>query len=404
MARLRSIRIAGWKSIQRIEPKLELGPINVLIGANGSGKSNFISFFKMLIALINDKLQTYFGREGFAQAFLHHGSKVTQCFEGDLEFEVDADRYLYIIRLCSAVADSLVFTEERIDVFRPDSPRMTLSLIDSLPSRESWLRKKAVDPRYAAAQPIYQLLRRCLAFHFNDTSSSARIRNSVNIEDNHFLKPDGSNLAAMIFLYKRTQPAVYRHIVAAIRKIMPNFDDFVLESRLNPQYVALSWRQQGSEYLFGPHQFSDGTLRAMALITLFLQFEEDFPALIIVDEPELGLHPHAIEIISGLIRAASLKTQVILTTQSTTFLDHFAPEEIIVVDREDGSSTLMMAVRPHRQNGSSKFARIRRSKTVSRTRHCGIHWCGCDSSQVRPFRRVADPARGAVAIEPELYR
>jgi predicted ATPase len=120
---------------------------------------------------------------------------------------------------------------------------------------------------------------------------------------------------------------------------MPAFDDFVLEpQRLNPRNILLNWKQRGSEYIFGPHQLSDGTLRAMALISLFLQPKEDLPTIIILDEPELGLHPHAIEIITGLIRAASLETQVILTTQSTTFLDHFDPKEIIVVDFRQGHS------------------------------------------------------------------
>src|SRR5260370_38433522 len=134
----------------------------------------------------------------------------------------------------------------------------------------------------------------------------------------------------MLYLYQQTKPTIYRRIVSTVRKIMPMFDDFVLEpQRLNPKNILLNWKQTGSEYLFGPHQLSDGTLRAMALITLFLQPEVDLPDVIILDEPELGLHPHAIEIITGLIRAASLKTQAILTTQSTTFLDHFEPEQII---------------------------------------------------------------------------
>ena len=159
------------------------------------------------------------------------------------------------------------------------------------------------------------------------------------IEENQHLNADGGNLAAMLYLYKQTKPLVYDRIKSTVRKIMPMFDDFVLEpQRLNPKNILLNWKQTGSEYLFGPHQLSDGTLRAMALITLFLQPQEDLPDVIILDEPELGLHPHAIEIITGLIRAASLKTQVILTTQSTTFLDHFEPEEIIVVDFEAGHS------------------------------------------------------------------
>jgi predicted ATPase len=182
-------------------------------------------------------------------------------------------------------------------------------------------------------------LRRFRVFHFHDTSETAKIRQSCYIEANQALYSDGGNLAAMLYLYQQTKPMIYRRIVSTVRKIMPMFDDFVLEpQRLNPKYILLRWKQRDGEYIFGPHQISDGSLRAMALIALFLQPIGDLPAAIILDEPELGLHPHAIEIIAGLIRAASLKAQVILTTQSTTFLDHFKLEEIIVVDDERGHS------------------------------------------------------------------
>jgi predicted ATPase len=339
MARLNSIRIAGWKSIQNIEPKLELGPINVLIGANGSGKSNFISFFRMMSALVDERFQAHIGQWGFANSFLHFGLKVTQRVEAELEFEIGADHYRYAVHLTWAAPDNLLFAEEQIDFQSPDLPSLKLNLIDSSPIRESGLRRQASGSQAdQIAQKIRQVLCRYRDFHFNDTSASARIRISGKIEANRYLESDGGNLAAMLYLYKQRKPAVYRHIVATVRKIMPTFDDFILDSRLNPQSATLRWRQQGNEYLFDPHQLSDGTLRALALITLFLQSDEDLPPLIIVDEPELGLHPHAIEIICGLIRAASLKTQVILTTQSTTFLDHFAPEEIVVVDSEDGHS------------------------------------------------------------------
>ncbi|MFI5454471.1 MAG: AAA family ATPase [Isosphaerales bacterium] len=338
MARLHSIRIAGWKSIRDIDPKLELGSINVLIGANGSGKSNFVSFFSMMSELVNEQLQAYIGQWGFANSFLHHGSTVTQRIEAELEFDVEVDRYQYTFHLSWAAPDSLLLTEERVGRQSPDSPTVKSSLIDFPPYRESELREP-VRSGNQIAQAIRPILLQCRVFHFHDTSATAKIRSSAYIEANHYLYSDGSNLAAMLYLYQQTKPTVYRRIVATVRDVLPMFDNFVLEpQRLNPKYILLNWKQTGSEYLFGPHQLSDGTLRAMALITLFLQPEADLPAVIILDEPELGLHPHAIEIITGLIRAASLKTQVILATQSTTFLDHFDPEEIIVVDFEQGHS------------------------------------------------------------------
>ena len=335
MARLHSIRIAGWKSIRDIDPKLELGPINVLIGANGSGKSNFVSFFRFLNELADERLQNCIGQSGGSDSVLHYGSKVTPGISAELKFETELGRTRYTLSLTHAAPDNLRVHDEWLV---PDgSSRVTMSCGVG-GQRESNLRQWA-DQCNPSARNLSGVLSRCRVFHFHDTSETARIRLSGYIEANQSLYSDGGNLAAMLYLSQQTKPNVYRRIVATVRHIMPVFDDFVLEpQRLNPRNILLNWKQTGNDYLFGPHQLSDGTLRAMALITLFLQPVEDLPAVIIVDEPDLGLHPHALEIIAGLIRAASLETQVILTTQSRTFLDHFEPEEIIVVDDEQGHS------------------------------------------------------------------
>ena len=151
--------------------------------------------------------------------------------------------------------------------------------------------------------------------------------------------PDAGNLAAMLFAYRKQSNVVYNRIVSTVRKILPEFDDFDLgPNRLNENEIILNWRKRGFDYLFGPHQISDGALRAMALCTLFLQPEAHRPNVIILDEPELGLHPNALEIVAGLIRASSSKTQVIVATQSQTFLNFFEPSEIVTVECTDGCS------------------------------------------------------------------
>ncbi len=335
MARLSSVRIAGWKSIRDIDPALELGPLNVLIGANGSGKSNLVSFFKLLNELEGERLQTYIGQSGGADSVLHFGSKITPRIRADLEFETEMGRIRYSFSLTHAASGALWIDEERIV---PDIPSPKTISISTGGHLESRLRSQVAESDQNA-QIVSDMLKTTRVFHFHDTSQSAKIRQGGYIEANQYLYSDGGNLAAMLYLYQQTKPLVYRRIVSTVRHIMPMFDDFVLEpQRLNHSYILLNWKRRGSEYVFGPYQLSDGSLRALALITLFLQPTEDLPELMVVDEPELGLHPHAIEIIAGLIRSASLKSQVILTTQSTTFLDHFEPEEVIVVDDEQGHS------------------------------------------------------------------
>jgi predicted ATPase len=184
------------------------------------------------------------------------------------------------------------------------------------------------------------MLARCRCFHFHDTSQTAPMRLPSYVNDNLNLRPDAANLAAMLHLYHERYPVVYRRIVGAVRQLVPSFDAFVLEpQRLDPNRIRLDWRQSDRDYLFGPHQLSDGTLRTIALATLFLQPEEDLPTVIVLDEPELGLHPNAIESIAGLIRSVSHRSQVILATQSVALVDCFAPGEIIVSAARGGAST-----------------------------------------------------------------
>jgi predicted ATPase len=179
----------------------------------------------------------------------------------------------------------------------------------------------------------------CRVYHFHDTSDTAKIRLTGYIEDNRVLAPDGGNLAAFLFAQKQVRPIVYRRIIYTVHTVAPFFGDFDLAPlELNPNGILLNWHEKGSDVTFGPHQLSDGTLRAMALIALLLQPEEKLPPLLVIDEPELGLHPSAVEIIASLLKRASHHCQVIVATQSTTLLDHFEPQDVFVVQRRGKES------------------------------------------------------------------
>jgi predicted ATPase len=130
-------------------------------------------------------------------------------------------------------------------------------------------------------------------------------------------------------------------ILRAVQRVAPFFDDFQLGPlRLNPDDIQLEWRHKNSDQYFDASSLSDGTLRFVALATLFLQPEDLRPSVILVDEPELGLHPYAIEMLASLIRQASVNTQVIVATQSSLLLDHFAPEDVLVANRVEGGTQL----------------------------------------------------------------
>lgn len=122
---------------------------------------------------------------------------------------------------------------------------------------------------------------------------------------------------------------------------MPDFQDFELTGYPeNTSEIFLTWRKAGVDAVFSPNQLSDGTIKFIALATLLLAPERVIPKIIVLDEPELGLHPMAIHILANMVKQASENAQVILETQSSLLLDHFQPEDVIVADTKDGATDL----------------------------------------------------------------
>lgn len=327
-----SIELQGYKSIKTLN-NLALGPLNILIGANGAGKSNFISFFKMMnwMTFAPNQLQFYVSKVGGANSILYDGSSTTSQIQANLTIETEAGKNDYFFRLFHASPDTLIFAEEKFKFSRlghPQSPTWT-----DLGSghRETALFQSANEGD-RTARMILNLLRRCIVYQFHNTSETSRIKQKWDVTDSLFLRDDGANLAAFLYKLRDERPKYYQRIVTTIQQIAPFFVDFVLE----PEYanIYLRWRERGTDIIFGAHQASDGTLRAMALVTLLLQPKELLPNLIIIDEPELGLHPFAIEILAGLLQSASANVQIIVSTQSAMLLNYFAPEQVIVVNRQ----------------------------------------------------------------------
>lgn len=339
---LDKIQLSGFKSIRELT--LELHGLNVLIGANGAGKSNLISFFKLFNHLMSNNLQQHIATSGFADVMLYYGAKRTPQITATLNFGTSSGENIYHMRLVNAAQDTLIFADEAISFSRLNSvsPAPLVSL--GAGHRES---KLLVDePSVAAnqnqtktAHVIKSIMQRWRVYHFHDTSSEAKIKKNTYINDNHYLRHDAGNLAAFLYQMQHSNETHYRRIVNTLQSVTPFFGDFVLApSGLNPEYITLNWRDRGADpdNVFGPHQLSDGTIRLIALITVLLQ--PHLPELIVIDEPELGLHPYAISILAALLKSVSRKTQIIVSTQSVTLVDQLDPEHLIVVDKFEDQS------------------------------------------------------------------
>jgi predicted ATPase len=330
---LNQITINGFKSIKALE-RLPLSALNLLIGANGAGKSNFIKALTLLNPIIEKKLQLWIGREGGADDIFYFG----QTSELQIEWQFNSPLREHVHYQCTLIPahDTLIFTQEAGSWQKNGADKSETFLIDG-GHRETHLYQLA--PNNSVAQIVLNYLKNWQVHlhHFHDTGTTAKMRQQSDLHDNVFLRADASNLAAFLYLLKNRYPLNYQNIVEAVRLVAPFFDDFRLQpSRLNPEKIQLEWQHIGSERYFNAHSFSDGTLRFICLATLLLQPE--LPATILLDEPELGLHPYAVSILAEMMQSAATKTQIIGGTQSVTLINQFQLEDIIVIERENEQS------------------------------------------------------------------
>ena len=340
--RLNRIEMTGFKSIRDLD--LELRSLNVLIGANGAGKSNFASLFELLNQMVEQNFQLFVRQKGGANSFLYFGQKVT----GQITVKLSFGRNTYHCIWVPTVDDSLVFAEETCGFYGDSAPRYKESLLGS-GHRETRLieaTEKREVPRY-----VLNSLKSWKVYHFHDTSDSSPTKRIGDINDNLYLRPNASNLAAFLYRLLKTSSAHYEAIRDTIRLVAPFFDDFILRPMPeNGNKIRLEWRERGSDYPFLAHHLSDGTLRFICLATLLLQ--PDLPSTILIDEPELGLHPYAINVLGSLMRSAAntTRTQLIVSTQSVSLVNQFDPEDLLIVDLRE-QATVMERVDSQRLSG-----------------------------------------------------
>ena len=354
---LKRVIIDNYKSIRHAE--IDFGRINILIGENGAGKSNLCSFFELAQVGsrgMNQYIHTHLGMG----RILHGGPRKSRTLSGQLLFEgyTDGDNQLmeqgdtaYSFEIGIAIDGTTPVVLEEAQYIRiPEGSGIEAgekSLLGGVAEDEE-LRQLNVgmvaesNPGFLSAVGRVRFIKVPInsisIFHFSDTGDGAEIRSKVSLDDNAGLKKNGGNLAAVLYLIKEKDPQAFRLIESMMRRVAPYFKCFDLKpDRLNPNLITIEWKELDSEVYLDSTSFSDGTIRFLALSVLLLQ--PNPPKTIVIDEPELGLHPAAISMLAGLIRRASHKSQIIVATQSPDLLGEFSLNDVIVVDRRDGQST-----------------------------------------------------------------
>ena len=330
MRTLEKLTIKNFKSIR--EQTLELGRLNVFIGANGAGKSNLIQVFRFLREIAQQNLGNYSLTKGI-DALLHFGRKNSRFMEFYVEFGEGDLSNAYRVHLMPADDGTLVVSQETVyfhDRSKWPSPKDEYI---NLGSKESVLGTVKIG----IASYVKRDLDTYRTYHFHDTSDSAAVKDSGDLNDNRSLRAQAENLAAFLYWMQQKQPDHFANVQDTIRQIAPFFEEFRLAPlTLNENKIRLEWKEKGSDAYFNAASLSDGTLRFMCLATLLLQ--PQLPALVLLDEPELGLHPAAVTLLADLLSSAATRTQVIVATQSVTLVNQFEPDSVWAVDRQDNQS------------------------------------------------------------------
>jgi len=337
--RIESVRIRGFRSLAAVE-LVEMPKAVALIGANGSGKSNFIRFFEMLSWMLRSRrLGEFVERQGGADDQLFGGSRVTPRIEAEISLRTTAGRNDYRFALAHAHTDRLLFTEEGFRFSRSNSStEANWQYLDG-GHREAKIVEAAQTDEYpeasrTTAKVIVHLLRNTAAYQFHDTSYESNFKKKWDVHDNRQLRSDGGNLAAILARLEQEDVRVYEDICRQIGQVLPGFDRFVLEEEYGK--VRLCWKAKWADKKFAAHVTSDGSLRVFALMTLLRMPTDMLPNIVLLDEPELGLHTSAVGLIGGMIASRCHERQIIVATQSPHLVDTFDLNQIFVMDMEEG--------------------------------------------------------------------
>lgn len=323
---INEITILGYKSIKNSQP-LALNKINILIGSNGAGKSNFLSVFKFVKSIVNKNLQKYVIQHGGANNILHFGSKNTKFVT--LEIKFGSDRYS--VELTSA-RDTLMIENDVLYYVYPNGYEYDIPATNN--QLESNIRSEVLFNPDKIADKMLKKIDDWKIYHFHDTSETSPIKNLNSIDSVDKFHLDGGNLSAYLYFLKNTYPKSYIRIEETIKLVASYFDKFQLEPEFtNEKMIKLKWYSGGHDYQMSVDDFSDGTLRFICYATLLLQPEKLMPDTIIIDEPELGLHPKALAVLAAMIKGIPDSKQIIVSTQSVELINHFEIEDLIVVDR-----------------------------------------------------------------------
>ncbi len=330
---LKKIQLTHFRAFCQTE--VDIKNINVLIGGNGSGKSNFISLFTMLNYIQIGRLRDWIVNKGGFDNVVYNGIQENEFFNLRFFFDTSNLQNIYELSLRATEEDYIIEAERFGSWKYPACSTFQHEETNQLETKLKYLAER----KYAIPSNIYSNIKGFQVFHFDDVSANSNKKRRQNLEESYPLHPEGDNIAAFLYYLKQNYIDFYDKIVEIICLVTPYFDDFILEPESTySNQIKLRWKEKNNLKKFSASLISDGTIRFICLCALLLQPTP--PLLIVIDEPELGLHPLAISFLAELIKKASVQTQIILSCQSVTLLNQFESSDVLVVDRCQSGSQI----------------------------------------------------------------
>lgn len=357
MAHITSLKLQGYRPFGNFLP--HFGRLEVLVGANGSGKSALFEFLKFLRDGLYSDIPPEIVPGSIGQQIFHIPGPERFWWSVEVDF-AQKHPVRYQGELIGPIGRTQITFERVITAPPDDSPTY---LFMDMHGRQGVIRdpesRKLMEQEIALARPnqlalstvtnpamitLYNLREYILGWRFYSSFNIAnsKIRKSVPIEQQPVLYEDAGNLSSVLHYLMTEYPAVFDELQQHLRLVVPGFKRLTVKARGGPGEVIAFWQENGIDQDLSLADLSDGILRLLCWAVLCLQ--PNPPTLICIDEPDQGVHPRTLPLLAGLFQKASQKTQILLATHNSYFLTQFDLAQVAVMRKENGEAQFIKPI------------------------------------------------------------
>lgn len=351
--RLNSLKLEGYRPFRDLEAPF--GPLNVIVGANGSGKSSLFEFFRFLRNAVISDISPEVLSGSVGQNVFHSGGPDRFWWSVEIDTE-GAVPIQYQGELVGPISEKRV-SHELVKTKRPldedaDDPYLFMDVheregivqnAEDEPERQEIQLQRPnqlalssmTNPKLRTLYHLRNYVRRWCFYSAFEIDNRA-VRTPTLTEPNPVLRQDASNLSAVLFNLMTEHRSAFDKLERHIRRVVPGFKNLTVVSQGAKGEVIAQWDEGSVDEKLTLADLSDGILRLLCWMTLAVQ--PDPPPLICIDEPAQGIHPRALPTLAGLFEKASERTQLLLATHSSYFLSQFDTDSIAVMRKQDGEA------------------------------------------------------------------